>query len=38
MIPILFYLYLGAAVVIGCLCARRIRTPDDYYEIGRAHV
>ena len=33
---ILFYLYLGAAVVIGCLCARRIRTPDDYYVAGRS--
>ena len=35
MISILFYLYLGAAVVIGCLCARRIKTPDDYYVAGR---
>ena len=33
---ILFYLYLAAAVVIGCLCARRIRTPDDYYVAGRS--
>ena len=33
---ILFYLYLGVAVVIGCLCARRIRTPDDYYVAGRS--
>ena len=33
--PILFYLYLAAAAVIGCLCARRIRTPDDYYVAGR---
>ena len=32
---ILFYLYLAAAVVIGCLCARRIKTPDDYYVAGR---
>ena len=30
-----FYLYLAAAAVIGCLCARRIRTPDDYYVAGR---
>ena len=35
MISILFYLYLAAAVVIGCLCARRIKTPDDYYVAGR---
>lgn len=35
MSPILFYLYLAAAAVIGCLCARRIRTPDDYYVAGR---
>ena len=33
--PIPFYLYLAAAAVIGCLCARRIRTPDDYYVAGR---
>ena len=33
--PILFYLYLAVAAVIGCLCARRIRTPDDYYVAGR---
>ena len=33
---ILFYLYLGVAVVIGYLCARRIRTPDDYYVAGRS--
>ena len=32
---ILFYFYLAAAAVIGCLCARRIRTPDDYYVAGR---
>ena len=32
---ILFYLYLAAAAVIGCLCARRIQTPDDYYVAGR---
>jgi SSS family solute:Na+ symporter len=30
-----FYLYLAAAIVIGCLCARRIKTPDDYYVAGR---
>ena len=35
MSPILFYCYLAAAAVIGCLCARRIRTPDDYYVAGR---
>ena len=35
MSPILFYLYLAAAALIGCLCARRIRTPDDYYVAGR---
>ena len=35
MSPILFYLYLAAAAVIGCLCARRIRTADDYYVAGR---
>ena len=35
MSQILFYLYLAAAVVIGCLSARRIRTPDDYYVAGR---
>ncbi len=35
MSSILFYLYLAAAAVIGCLCARRIRTPDDYYVAGR---
>ena len=33
--PILFYLYLAAAGFIGCLCARRIRTADDYYVAGR---
>ncbi|MBQ6472008.1 MAG: sodium:solute symporter family protein [Victivallales bacterium] len=32
---ILFYLYLVAALAIGCLCARKIRTPDDYYVAGR---
>ena len=32
---ILFYLYLAAAAVIGCFCARRIQTPDDYYVAGR---
>ena len=31
----LFYLYLAVALVIGCLCARRIHTPDDYYVAGR---
>ena len=35
MSPVLFYLYLAAAIVIGCLCARRIKTPDDYYVAGR---
>ena len=35
MTPILFYIYLGIAAVIGCLCARRIQTPDDYYVAGR---
>ena len=35
MSSILFYLYLAAAAIIGCLCARRIRTPDDYYVAGR---
>ena len=33
---LLFYLYLAATIVIGCLCARRIRTPDDYYVAGRS--
>ena len=32
---LLFYLYLAAAAVVGGLCARRIRTPDDYYVAGR---
>ena len=35
MIVILFYVYLVAALVIGCLCARKIHTPDDYYVAGR---
>ena len=35
MSSILFYLYLAASAVIGCLCARRIQTPDDYYVAGR---
>ena len=35
MTPILFYLYLAAAAIIGCFCARRIQTPDDYYVAGR---
>ena len=35
MSPVLFYLYLAAAAVIGCMCARRIQTPDDYYVAGR---
>ena len=35
MSPIPFYLYLAAAAVIGCLCARSIQTPDDYYVAGR---
>lgn len=35
MSSILFYLYLAAAAVIGCLCARRIQTPDDFYVAGR---
>ncbi|MBO4490692.1 MAG: sodium:solute symporter family protein [Lentisphaeria bacterium] len=35
MSQLLFYLYLAAAVVIGCFSARRIRTPDDYYVAGR---
>ena len=36
MSQLLFYLYLAAAIVIGCLCARRIRTPDNYYVAGRS--
>ncbi len=35
MSPILFYLYLAAAAIIGGLCARRIHSPDDYYVAGR---
>ena len=35
MIVIMFYVYLVAALVIGCLCARKIRTPDDFYVAGR---
>lgn len=35
MTPILFYLYLFAAAIIGCLCARRIHSADDYYVAGR---
>ena len=35
MIVVLFYVYLVAALVIGCLCARKIHTPDDYYVAGR---
>ena len=35
MSSILFYIYLAAAATVGCLCARRIQTPDDYYVAGR---
>ena len=35
MSSIWFYLYLAVAVAIGWSCARRIRTPDDYYVAGR---
>jgi len=35
MITALFYVYLAAALVIGCLCARKISTPDDFYVAGR---
>ena len=35
MSSLLFYLYLAVAAVIGCLCARRIQSPDDYYVAGR---
>ena len=33
---LLFYLYLVATIVIGCLYARRVHTPDDYYVAGRS--
>lgn len=32
---LLFYAYLCAAVLIGCRCARKVRTADDYYIAGR---
>ncbi len=35
MIVVLFYIYLVAVLTIGCLCARKIHTPDDYYVAGR---
>jgi SSS family solute:Na+ symporter len=32
---LLFYVYLVAALVIGCLCARKIHSPEDFYVAGR---
>jgi len=32
---VLFYVYLVVALAIGCLCARKIHTPGDYYVAGR---
>ena len=32
---IFLYLYLAAAIVIGCLCIRKIKTAADYYVAGR---
>ena len=29
------YLYLLAAIIIGCLCIRKIKTAADYYVAGR---
>ena len=32
---VFLYLYLAAAIVIGCLCIRKIKTAADYYVAGR---
>ena len=32
---VFLYLYLLAAIVIGCLCIRKIKTAADYYVAGR---
>ncbi len=31
----LFFAYLAVVLAVGCLCVRKIHTPDDYYVAGR---
>lgn len=35
MSALVFYIYLALALTVGCLCSRKLHSPDDFYVAGR---